>query len=211
MSQLPWEITPSLRPERLALLAKTIVDVRADARDGHAPEKGDNAWTFGCRAYSRTCFALGGLAASGEYPWLRVEEDGLACTILVDGEPIKFYKGEAKRPTSRSLRRGLEAAVRQGKLSFFEDELRESEGWFWLLAIETHEDGSVMRLAMLQANDKEETRNLYYIATDAPVTIATNVVSTQRDGIDLPPPAVGPKVRPQKVSGDEDGRSTEPS
>src|SRR6185436_2205165 len=145
MGEFPWDVTSAFTADRLMVIARTFADVRADAREGHLPEKGDSAWTFGCRAYSRTCFAFRGLAAAGDHPWLRVDEDGLACTLLIDGEPIKFYKGEAERPTSRSLRRGLQAAVRQGKLSFYEDELSQSDGWFWLLAIETYEDGSVMR------------------------------------------------------------------
>ena len=90
MDRLPWEITPPLTLECLTVVATTIADVRAEAREGHLPEKGDNAWTFGCRAYSRTCFAFLGLAASRDYPWLTVKDDGLACTLLIGGEPVEL-------------------------------------------------------------------------------------------------------------------------
>ncbi len=205
MTPHPWEITPALTAERLHLLVNTIAHVRADARDGHLPEKGDDAWTFGCRAYRRTCHALSGLAASGDNPWLEVQEQGLACALLVEGEPIKFYKGDAENPSARSLRRGLEEAVRQGKLSFYEDELAASDAWYWLLAIETHEDGSLMRAAVFQANKNEETRSLYFIPLDGPVAVAAPVVPIQREGIDLPPPVVGPRTAFEKASGDDDG------
>lgn len=204
MGQNPWEITPALTAERLQLLASTIAEVRADAREGHVPEKGDDAWTFGCRAYRRTCHAFAGLALSGDHPWLAVDTQGLAFTLLVDGEPIKFYKGDAENPSSRSLRRGLDEALKQGKLSFYDDELASGGGWFWLLAVETLEDGSLLRAAVLQANENEETRNLFFIPTDPPIAVASAVVAFGREGIDLPPPVVAPKAGFGKASGDED-------
>lgn len=205
MAQHPWDITPALTAERLQLLVSTIAQVRADNREGHLPEKGDDAWTFGCRAYRRTCHALSGLAMSGDHSWLEVHEQGLACTLLVAGEPIKFYKGDAENPSARSLRRGLDEAVKQGKLSFYDDELAAGDGWFWLLAIETHEDGSLMRAAVFQANKNEETRNLYFIPMDGPVAVATAIVPIEREGVDLPAPVVAPKTGFDKASGDEDG------
>lgn len=207
MSQHPSETTPALTADRLRLLAATITRVRADARDGHEPEKGDDAWTFGCRAYRRTCFAFHGLAETGDHPWLRVEEQGLACTLLIEAEPIKFYRGDAENPSPRSLRRGVDEAIRQGKLSFYEDELATSDGWFWLLAIETHDDGSVLRIAVFQANKNNETRNLYFIPTEVPIAVVSPVTPIQREGVDLAPPLVTPKAPVQQASGDEDGGS----
>lgn len=192
----PWEVSPPLTADRLHLIATTIAQVRADAREGHLPEKGDNAWVFGCRAYARTCHALAGLQLSGDHPWLKVKEDGLACTVLIEGEPLKFYKGEAESPTSRSLRRGLDAAIRQHKLFFYENELvSEENGWFWLIALETHDDGSLMQAVVLQANSRGETRNLYFIPMDGPVPVVGSASRGEREGRDLPPPWVGPPDR----------------
>lgn len=202
----PSTITPALAEDRLQLLAATIAQARADAREGHEPEKGDDAWTFGCRAYRRTCFAFQRLAESGEYPWLVVEEHGLAFTLLLDGEPLKFYRGDAENPSSRSLRRGLDEAIRQGKLSFFEDELAAGDGWFWLLAIETHDDGSVLRIAVFQANENKETRNLYFIPMDTPVSALSPITYVVRDGVDLEPPLVTPKT-PQPTKEEKLGAS----
>lgn len=206
MAQYPWDVSPALTVERLNLIANTIARVRADAREGHLPEKGDDPWVFGCRAYRRTCYALAGLELSGDHPWLQVHEEGLACTLLVEGEPIKFYKGEAEKPTPRSLRRGLDAALRQHKLFFFEDELNaEESGWFWLIALEIHEDGSLMQAVVLQANSHGETRNLYFIPVDSPVPVVGAVAPEEREGVDLSPPSVGPRgvFGESKVIGDD--------
>ncbi len=225
MDLLPWDVSPALTADRLHLIATTIARVRADARDGHLPEKGDNAWVFGCRAYARSCHALQGLSLTGDHPWLQVREEGLACTLLVEGEPLKFYRGEAESPNPRSLRRGLEAAIRQQKLMFFKDELNaEANGWFWLIALETHDDGSLMRAVVFQANSRKETRNLYAIPMDSPVPVVGIVAPEEREGVDLPPPVVGPpggtlekaggddQVRREKTRDDEDDDGeTEPA
>ena len=139
----PAELTPALRTDRLQLLAREIRRVRLDALEVFQPEKGDNAWSFGCLCYVRTCAALSQLEASRKHSWLRLEVDGLACTILVEGEPIKFYTGDPKRPSDRARRHGLEQAIAQGRLPFMEEEYAATEGWFWLMAIDTVEDGTV--------------------------------------------------------------------
>lgn len=211
MSRHPSEVTPSFTTERLQLIADTITRVRRDALDVHQPEKGDNAWTFGCVCYARTIAALGVLETSGDHDWLRVEMQGLACTILIGGEPIKFYKGDAEHPSDRSLRRGLEQAIMQGKLTFLHEEhAAEAEGWFWLMAIETHEDGSVARIAVLQTNRAGELRDTWFIPTESAVTVVTAAGKPARDGVDLPPPSVGARKVKTETSGndgDEDGGS----
>lgn len=201
---LPWEVSPPLTADRLQLLVAKIAEVRADAREGYLPEKGDNPWVFGVRAYARTCYALAGLALTGDHPWLQVNEEGLACTLLIDGVPLKFYRGDPENPSPRSLRRGLDAAVRQHKLFFFEKELSaEDDGWFWLIALETHDDGSLMQAVVLQANSRGDTRNLYFIPMDGPVPVVGSASREPREGVDLPPPAVGPRDGAiEKASGD---------
>lgn len=200
MDRHPSETSPSFTTERLQLLARTIEAVRRDALDGHEPEKGDNAWTFGCRAYSRTCFAFSGLADSGDHPWLEVDLKGLACTLLLDGEALNFYRGDADRPSARSLRRGIDEAIRQGKLAFFEDELRRStDEWFWLMAIETHDDGTVMRVAVFQADRTGETRNLWFVPMDGDVAVAASLTPMEREGVDLLPPDVSPRAVSEDV------------
>lgn len=198
----PSEITPAFTTERLRIVADVIVRVRRDALESHQPEKGDNAWTFGCICYARTVASLAWLEASKQHDWLRIEMDGLACTILIEGEPIKFYKGDAEHPSDRSLCRGLDQAILQGKLAFLKDEQdAETEGWFWLMAIETHEDGTVASIAMLQANRAGEVRDPWFIPLEDGVAVATSADKPVREGVELGPPAVGPKTAKPKTSG----------
>lgn len=207
MEKPPWEVTPALTADRLQVIVDAIASVRADAREGHLQEKGDDPWVFGCRAYRRTCHALRGLASTGDHPWLKVESVGLACTLFIDGEPLKFYKGDAENPTTRSLRRGFDAAITQGTLAFDPEELGRIDGWFWLLALETHDDGTLMRAAVFQANQRNETRNLYFVTVDGDVSVLAPVVAILREGVDLAPPVVGPKVAIEQAAGNDNGGS----
>ncbi len=202
MASHPSEISPAFTTPRLKLLVSTIARVRGETLEGHEPEKGENPWTFGCRAYSRTCFAFAELSRSGEHPWLEVKVDGLSCTLGIEGEPIKFYCGEAERPNERSLRRGMDEAVLQGKFPFFQEELAGADDdWFWLMAIETREDGTAHRVAVLQANSKGDTRNTWFVPLEEDVLALAAVRPGPREGVDLSPPAVGPRwAAPRAVS-----------
>lgn len=210
MNRPPWEITPSLTLDRLVLIATTIADARASAREVHFPEKGDGPWSFGCVAYGRTCFALKGLEASQEHPWLSVKAVGLSCTILFDGEPIKFCTGDPAKPSGRAVQRGLEALT-QSRLAFFEEELGLSEGsWCWLLVIDKDVDGTVLRTVLVQVDASGETRNQFEIPLLPTIAVVGNVVSTQREGVDLAPPPVAPKLLEQ-ATGETDGGTDDPT
>ena len=114
-----------------------------------------------------------------------------------------------KARAARCLRRGLDAAIRQGRLRFFEDELdAEEDGWFWLLALEPHEDGSLMQVVATQANGRGDTRNPYCMPIDGPVAVVASATPKEREGVDLPPPMVGPPsvFEANKASGDRQAR-----
>lgn len=189
----PWSVSPKLTAERLGTLAREPVRVRAEAIPDHRPDLGDDGWSFGCRVYRRTCFAFKQLEASGKYPWLRVEEKGLACRILVEGELLRFYCGEAQRPTSRSLTRGVLDLVRQGKLPYYDEELSgdASDEWFWLLAIEPSPDMSVLRVVILQANPRGDVRYDWEIPTGESFAAVGLVAANLPEAVELPPPFIG--------------------
>ncbi len=201
----PSEVAEALTEDRLQLLARTIGTVRSDLTAIHSPEKGDDAWTFGCLAYRRSCFALERLARSGDCPWLEVKLEGLACTIVIGGVALKFYRGEAEKPAARTLRKGLDELL-QERFAFYGFELDSSEGdWLWMMAIETHLDGTVARVAFFQANAANETRHLYLLPTDASVAAASVVTPVERPGVELSPPVVRPKAPPGSASGTDGG------
>jgi len=211
MDRYPWEITPAFTEQRLRLIAAVFDQVRKDLVELHEPEKGDGSWSFGCRAYERTCFALSKLAEEpANAAWLRVEFDKLACTLRIESVPVKFYRGDPDDPTPRALRGGVAAALRdvkRGQTNFFArlGEALPDDGWFWLIAIDTHMDGSVARVVVVQATESGETRDPWDVPLEGPVVAIAEVGSIQREGVDLPPPAVGPKR-----AASEDETSAEP-
>jgi hypothetical protein len=200
----PWEISPGLSQQRLQQLALIIDRVRADALEDHRPEKGDDPWTFGCMCYRRTVFAVDQFARSGDAPWLEADVEGLRCTLFLEGEPIKFYRGDPESPSDKFLTNGFDAAVRQGKLKFYEDELAsEAHGWFWLLTIQTQADGTVLQVWLLQVNRNGETRVQYPISIADPLPVVTSLLDNHREGADLPPPAVQPKTAHEATEADD--------
>jgi len=187
----PWLISPALTPERLFRLARIAVRIRQRLAELHEPDEGDSDWTFGCRAYGRTCFAYDRFAKSGEDPGMVVKREVLKCRMSFDGEPITFYRGDAEHPPARVLQRGLKNLMNQTRMAFYEERLAEQdEGWFWLLAIDTKSDGTVLTVGVVQANADGEIRNPWLIPLDAPVAVVSSVTPMQRDAIKLPPPPV---------------------
>jgi hypothetical protein len=75
------------------------------------------------------------------------------------------------------------------------------------MAIETHEDGTVASIAMLQANRAGEIRDPWFVPTEG-VAVATTASKPEREGVDLPPPPVSLKpVKTETDDGDDDGGS----
>lgn len=211
MTQHPSEISAALTTEHLQVIAEEIRRVRLDALETHQPLKGDSAWSFGCTCYARTVYALTTLCVT-EGDWLRVKVEGLACTVVIGAVPIKFYKGNAATPSDRSLRRGLETVL-AGQLSLEKDEYAAETDWFWLLAIETHENGTVSNIVIFQANRDGQTRHLWYVPQVGSAVAVAGIVpdeSRPREGVDLPPVQVGPRAVPGKATegdGNDDGGS----
>lgn len=190
----PWRVCPELTAERIQLLARDMVSVRATLALSYQPELGDDPWCFGCQAYSRTCYAIEQRALSGKYPWLRVDRLGLKCKVFIGGEAVTFFHGDAENPSSRSLHRGFDGLLGNTAFEFFEKELEADPGvWFWLIAIETNEDGTVSRVVILQANANGDVRNLWDVPMEEPPARIAPVIPITRQPVDLPPPPVGPK------------------
>lgn len=204
----PWTICPSFTDVRLRALACEIVRAREEVLREYRPEKGDDPWCLGCRAYRWTCHAIAGLADSGAHGWLRVREQGLSFTILIEDEPIRFFCGEPERPTRRSLQRGVRDLLAQENLAFYEEELGSSGlGWFWLLAIETDEAGHPIRVVLLQANGAGEVRNPWDIPLGADIPAVADVSIDRAEPVVPPPPRVRPRTAVMRRAA---GDSTDP-
>lgn len=150
--RLPWELHPALTAERLAVAAHLLARGRADAIALADPWAGDDAWSVGCRAYSFSRHQLNAAARTGRYPWLKVFDATHHFVFLVDGVPVRFYRGDADDPTKRTLRIH-EAEAEQLALALGPEV--EAEGLMFRLAVETGEGGEVRRIVFLALRGEE--------------------------------------------------------
>lgn len=157
---VPWEKYPALKLERLIAVAAAIRSGRNSAVLSHEPSKGDNFWTLGCVAYQRCCYALTEL--SDRCNWLTVlPEEQNRFTFAVGGVPLKFYKGPADDPPSRSL------AVSYAELG----SIQQSFDFGFMpdchhllrLAVETDRSGDVESVILVELEESGDVTDTYRI------------------------------------------------
>jgi len=151
--RLPWELHPALTEERLAACARLLARGRADALALADPWAGDDPWSVGCRAYSFSRHQLRRAAESGRYAWLGVLDDTHHFVFLIEGVPVRFFRGDAEEPTRRTLRQ-QEAEAQQLALALG-DAAGPAEGLMFRLAVETGEGGVVSRVVFLALRGDE--------------------------------------------------------
>lgn len=144
--RLPWSYHPALTEDRLVLAARLLVRGRNDALARAEPEAGDDAWSVGCRAYSFSRHQLNLAAGSGRHPWLRVLDASQHFVFLIDGIPVRFYRGPADGPSERTLTQ-QEREAAQMSMAFGPD--GDHDGLLFRLAVETRPDGRVDRVVFL--------------------------------------------------------------
>ncbi|SHK31378.1 hypothetical protein SAMN02745194_04670 [Roseomonas rosea] len=142
---LPWELHPSLTEERLTAAARLLARGRADAIAFADPWAGDDAWSIGCRAYAFSKHQLARAAEGGRYFWLGVLDETHHFVFLIEGVPVRFYRGEAEDPSRRTLRQ-QENEAEQLALALGSD---GTEGLMFRFAVETEPDGAVKRIVFL--------------------------------------------------------------
>lgn len=159
--QKPWEVEPVLKGRRLALLAQVAIETRNRAFSEAHREEGDTNWGLGCKAHERFCYALQQLADGAESPWLRVRREGLSFTTFVEHLPVRVYRGSVLRPPMRHVRSmALEKRlIDERQLDLFADPGISSTPWFWMMAVETFDDGRVRRVVFFQIDESGRTRN----------------------------------------------------
>jgi hypothetical protein len=150
-ARLPWDFHPALTEDRLRLCARLLANARRDAIALAAYEMGDDSWSVGCRAYAFGRHRLKHIAAQGMHPWLRVMDDSHHFVFLIEQVPVRFYRGSADEPTTRTLRRH-EAESQQLGLALGLDKV---EGLVFRLAVETNPAGGVERVVFLALRGEE--------------------------------------------------------
>ncbi len=185
MNQKPWEIEPNLQKEYLCQLGHIIRDVRQGVLDLHDPDDGDGPWSLGCRAYERTINILEKIAET--LPWLKViRKQSLYFLILVDGVPLRVYKGRFDNPPGRTLRKDY-PELRFRQLSFDQRE------WMWRIAVEPDYDGSLLRITVAQYDEKGNFRNLWEMPLTESIPAITSLTETRADSIILEKPSLIPR------------------
>lgn len=150
--RLPWDLHPALTEERLSACARLLARGRADAVAMADPWAGDDAWSIGCRAYSFSRNRLRQAAEGGRYRWLGVLDATHHFVFLIDGVPVRFFRGDAEEPSKRTLRQ-QESEAQQLALAL--GDAGGSEGLMFRLAVETGEGGEVSRVVFLALRGEE--------------------------------------------------------
>ncbi len=150
-ARLPWELHPALSEERLLACARLLARGRADALALADHWAGDDAWSVGCRAYAFSKHQLARAAESGRFPWLRILDETHHFVFLVDGVPVRFFRGDAADPNKRTLRQ-QESEAEQLALALG---AHDADGLMFRFAVETHPDGAVRRVVFLALRGEE--------------------------------------------------------
>jgi hypothetical protein len=195
MDRKPWQCHPDLSEERLVLVARVLMEVRADAVRDHMPEKGEGPWSLGCAAYERSLAALE--AKSREWPWLGiVTRAGLYFVFSIGTAPVRFYVGDHdENPESRRYR-CYESEFRQLELAF--EELGEpSPGSVYRIILEKSPNGTAVGAYFAEFEPNGAAATSWLIPTGDAQIVTGTVVDIRKPGVELPAPVVGdrPAVR----------------
>ncbi len=185
MDKKPWDVNHEFTEERLLFIADILKQVRNGTVDLHDPSEGDDVWSLGCRVYERSINIIAREAE--KTPWLRVIKKGLYFVMLIEGVPIRFYRGEIENPTTRSLQRLYpELEAQQCIFSFAKDHFE----WFWRIVIETDESGKVFRVVMAQFTESGNVRYQWTAPLSELVAAVPSIVKPGREGVILGEPMV---------------------
>ena len=142
----PWDLHAALTEERLSACARLLARGRADAVAMADSWAGDDAWSIGCRAYSFSRNRLRQAAEGGRYPWLGVLDQTHHFVFMIEGVPVRFFRGDADEPSKRTLRQ-QESEAEQLALAL--GDAGAADRLMFRLAVETDEGGGVTRVVFL--------------------------------------------------------------
>ena len=168
---LPWDLNPALLQNRLETLARVAVSTRNRAFAEADRAAGDTNWGLACKAHERLMHALTELVNGGAHAWLGLVRDGLYLMPLVEGVPVRLYRGAADKPSSRHLdavrleHERWQATAPQMTFDFMAGTAADGP-WYWLMAMETDAAGIVSRVVYVQANDAGRTRHAWECPID---------------------------------------------
>lgn len=144
MEKDPWDFHRDLTRERLIAIGAALLVSRNEVLDRREPDKGDDAYATGTRAFSWQCHAIREMDMGGTCPWLSLANSTQEFVFRIGEVPARFYRGDHERPSSRTLRQTF-PELQQDRLPLGDD------GWttadiIWRFVIETFHDGEVERI-----------------------------------------------------------------
>ena len=148
---LPWDIHPALTEDRLRFCARLLANARRDAVRMASPEMGDDSWSVGCRAYAFGKQRLQRTADARTCNWLAVLDGSHHFVFLIEDVPVRFFRGGADEPTTRTLRRQV---IEAEQLSLALGAER-AQGLVFRLALEAEASGDVQRVVFLALRGEE--------------------------------------------------------
>lgn len=191
----PETVHPDLTMERLQLVGATLAAARDGAQEGSRKELGDNSWVVGCTAFARSCEALIRLA-TGNSPWLGIEDPTMKFVFTVGAVPVRFYHGDAGAPSPRHAEAiATEESLLQEVFAF----AREADVAVFRLAVETDSRGLTVEVELIQClhGDNINRWSIWQrpAAGDAGLP----------EGVELGPPDVGYESDAGRATGTGDG------
>ena len=200
----PWDLHPALTEERITACARLLARGRTDALAMADSWAGDDAWSIGCRAFSFSRNQLRRAAEAGRFPWLGVLDETHHFVFLIEGVPVRFFRGDADEPSKRTLRQ-QESEAQQLALALGGGD--EVEGLMFRLAVETGQEGEVTRVVFLALRGEEGHVECFWPVpglTDAPAPEPQARGARERrndaPAMQLPLPASSPVARPRRVT-----------
>lgn len=183
----PTTLHPALTPERLQKLGELILRARHSALEDHHPEKGDDAWSYGCTCYARSKYVIALHSGREGWEWLSVITERPEFIVGVDGVPLKFYKGEPDDPPVRAFqRRPREFDAYQLEL----ENLAAAPQEVLRLIVCTDSGHKVDSIWLLRLSTDGEIRDRYKIPIQ-PSNV--RAFDAPKEGVDLDKPSVQPR------------------
>jgi hypothetical protein len=113
---------PDLTRERLALLARIILDVWSSVVRDHNPDAGDGEMVFGVQIFERCLNKVRAAALANDDAWLRSLVDRLHYVFTVGAVPLRVFKGKISKLKGRyRRRRDEEQKAHHGAFKLYKD------------------------------------------------------------------------------------------
>jgi len=134
MTIKPSDYNNKLDEHLIDTVAHILYNARIKCLNGYEPENGDTPWSNGVRSREWCRKAI--RDAVNDYDFLKILKDkGQSFVFAINGVPVKFYKDDTKKPSSK-LFKFQEIEQKQYELFSF-DGIGNPKDILWRFVIET--------------------------------------------------------------------------